>query len=427
MQNFDAIGLGAGPFNISLACLLQPTHLKAAFFEKSQTYAWHAGLLFSDAKMQSSYLKDLVTLADPTSCFSFMNYLHKTNRLLNFLNAGFSSVSRVEFNNYLSWAADFVGTINFQHEVLSVEFGADENFTVHTDKGAYKSKHIVVGSGPEPYVPGFAITRNQTDLGDNPKYFHAKDYLYRANEASGKTVVLVGGGQTGAEIFLDLLLKRACKAIIWVSRRKNYLPLDNSSFVDELFTPNYIKNFYDLSPESRQILLKEQVLASDGITPTTLSSIYHAIYENEFCVGSDQRKKIYLMPAKEVQELSLKDSGDLMVTLNDLLRHKTSELTAELAILATGYERKIPGYLKSLNRLFDLDAQNQPQLNYDFSLKSSKLPASNKIFIQNWARHTHGISAPNLSLMSWRNAVICNALSEETLYAVPNNVSFVSW
>ena len=425
MKHFDVIGLGAGPFNISLACLLQPTKLRAAFFERSPTYAWHAGLLFSDAKMQTSYLKDLVTLADPTSYFSFMNYLHKTNRLFNFLNAGFSAVSRVEFNNYLRWAAETVGNINFQHEVLDVEFSSDDNFTVHTDQGSHKAKHIVVGSGPAPHVPNFAVT--QTDPKNNPNYFHATDYLHRANEANGKKVVLVGGGQTSAEVFLDLLSKRSSKEIVWISRRKNFLPLDDSSFIDDLYTPNYIQSFYHLPPESRRLLLKEQVLASDGITPDTLSTIYHALYENEFCVGPDQKKKVCLMPAKEVQEMSLSDDGDLRITLNDLLRHETSELHAELAILATGYERKIPSYLKNLSGLFDLDAHQQPQLNYDFSLQTSKIPPSNKVFLQNWARHTHGISAPNLSLMSWRNAVICNAVAGQTLYAIPNNVSFVSW
>lgn len=36
--------------------------------------------------MQVSFLKDLVTLRDPTSKFTFLNFMHKTGRLVDFFN-----------------------------------------------------------------------------------------------------------------------------------------------------------------------------------------------------------------------------------------------------------------------------------------------------------------------------------------------------
>src|ERR1700674_92511 len=63
----DAVGVGVGPFNLSLAALLAPTGFNARFFDKSADFQWHPGLLLPEATIQVSYLKDLVTLVDPMS------------------------------------------------------------------------------------------------------------------------------------------------------------------------------------------------------------------------------------------------------------------------------------------------------------------------------------------------------------------------
>ena len=76
----DVIGVGLGPFNLGLAALLDPTDLDAVFFDDKPDFAWHPGLMLPDAEIQVPFLADLVTLADPTSPYSFLNYLHETGR-----------------------------------------------------------------------------------------------------------------------------------------------------------------------------------------------------------------------------------------------------------------------------------------------------------------------------------------------------------
>ena len=97
----DAVGVGAGPFNLSLAALLAPTGLNARFFDRSPDFQWHPGLLFPEAILQVSYLKDLVTLVDPTSPYSFLAFLRAHKRLYRFINRTEIRVSRKEFNQYL--------------------------------------------------------------------------------------------------------------------------------------------------------------------------------------------------------------------------------------------------------------------------------------------------------------------------------------
>lgn len=69
----DCIGIGLGPFNLSIAALADQdkTQLSTRFLERKPSFSWHPGLLLSDAKMQTSFLKDLVTAIDPTSQYSF--------------------------------------------------------------------------------------------------------------------------------------------------------------------------------------------------------------------------------------------------------------------------------------------------------------------------------------------------------------------
>ena len=47
------------------------------FLERQPRFGWHRGMLIDDATMQVSFLKDLVTLRNPTSEFSFLCYLQE--------------------------------------------------------------------------------------------------------------------------------------------------------------------------------------------------------------------------------------------------------------------------------------------------------------------------------------------------------------
>ena len=52
-----------------------------------------------------SCFKDLATLRNPRSKFTFLSYLHSQNRLSAFINRGTTIPSRREFADYLTWAA----------------------------------------------------------------------------------------------------------------------------------------------------------------------------------------------------------------------------------------------------------------------------------------------------------------------------------
>src|ERR1044072_3829788 len=117
-QIFDAIGVGIGPFNLSAAALLQPVkEIRSKFYDQAKSFVWHPGLLFPEATIQVSYLKDLVTLADPTSPYSFLSFLCSTKRLYRFITANLPRVSRVEFNQSLRWVCASLPNLEFGRPV----------------------------------------------------------------------------------------------------------------------------------------------------------------------------------------------------------------------------------------------------------------------------------------------------------------------
>ncbi|WP_139319745.1 SidA/IucD/PvdA family monooxygenase, partial [Serratia marcescens] len=90
MQHTDLLMIGCGPSNLAVGVALEEcaeVHNinSSLILEKDTSVCWHRGMLFPEAQSQVSFLKDLVTQRDPTSRFSFLNFLHKTNRLDSFV------------------------------------------------------------------------------------------------------------------------------------------------------------------------------------------------------------------------------------------------------------------------------------------------------------------------------------------------------
>ncbi|MEA2667015.1 MAG: lysine N6-hydroxylase, partial [Candidatus Eremiobacteraeota bacterium] len=195
----NVIGIGAGPANLSAAALLEPvSDVAAAFYEAKERFAWHPGLLLDGATLQSPYLKDLVTLANPCSPYTFLNYLFCEKRFHRFLIANFEDVTRAEFDCYFRWASTRLASLRFGCRVRAVDFRGDA-FAVRFDRGEHGATHLILGSGQTPYLPECARPHVGASL------FHAGEFLLREPVWRDLRVAVIGGGQTGAEIVLQML------------------------------------------------------------------------------------------------------------------------------------------------------------------------------------------------------------------------------
>jgi lysine N6-hydroxylase len=413
--HLDVVGIGVGPANLSLAALLYPLgEVKSLFLEARDDFAWHPGLLMSESTLQSPYLKDLVSLVDPCNQFSFFNFLVKNRRVYRFLVANFPSVSRREYTAYYRWAAKALPAVRFSSPVRNVCF-EDGAFSIEAGGETVRSRHIVVGSGAQPFVPKHLARV----LG--PAAFHAAQFLEREPGLEGKRVAVIGGGQTGAEIVHRLLRKGAAARVLWISRRANFIPLDESPFANEYFTPPYADYFYSLPAGARRALLDEQRFASDGISAGLLEQIYQRLYELDFIESGAPRYE--LLPGRELVDVQPGSAGLRLELLTD---HATEARQADIIIFCTGYKSGIPEYLAPCAPLIEHDDAGAPVVRRDFSVSWSE-EATNRIYVHGLARSVRGVAEPNLGLMSWRSAHIVNGLCNRAVYDTTTVPSPVNW
>jgi len=410
--------VGIGPANLSLAALLEPVpEVDAVFLEQKPAFAWHPGLLLPGTTTQVHFIKDLVTLVDPTSRFSFLAFLAAKKRLYRAVIADRARVSRREFDEYYRWVASSLENVSFGSPVEAVSWDG-RAFVVEAADRTIRARNVVVGTGRRPYVPPFT----EPLLGHHA--FHGTEFLLRRRSLADKVVAIVGGGQTGAEIFHHLLSERTerPRRIYWVTKRPNLLPLDDSAFTNELFLPGYAEYFYGL-PEARRLdLLASQVLSSNGIDAHLLEAIYQRLYDLECVEGQERLCRLVvaheLVDAEEVEDR-------LELTFASLETSAVSTVAADVVILATG-DRAVPSPV--LGPLLDRIAFSDGRfvVRRDFSLEWDG-PPDRRIYVQNAASHQFGIADPNLSLVAWRSATIANSVAGRRVYDVDGESAAIDW
>ncbi|QND69337.1 lysine N(6)-hydroxylase/L-ornithine N(5)-oxygenase family protein (plasmid) [Mesorhizobium loti] len=412
----SCIGVGAGPSNLSLACQLhEEIGQGALFLDRQVDFRWHPGSAFDSSELQVSHFKDLVTLVNPRSAYTFVNYLDENGRLYHFLNAQFEAVLRAEFEQYLNWAFQKNPLVRGGETVREIRF--DGEFQVRTDDAVLGARNVVVGIGKQAQIP----PQFQGWTGAN--LFHSSDVLHIHPEVRKKDVCVVGGGQSGAEVLLHLVSRpneQRPASITWVSQRENYLPIDNSPFTNELFMPCFSDRFAAMSESQRKLFLRRFVLASDGISESTLRAVYQALYRHEFL--EPNQCDIALWPGCNVSRCINAGAGHRLTLQRGI--DDIEEVTADIVILATGYENAVPGFLEPIaDRLEQID--KEMVIGEDFSV-SWDGPRDRRIFVQNANLGQRGLADPNLRLLAWRARRILNSLLGRSPYANPEHPGFIS-
>ncbi|PSK90964.1 lysine N6-hydroxylase [Murinocardiopsis flavida] len=419
-REFDLLGIGLGPFNLSTACLATSVpQMRTHFLEQRADNRWHPRVLFPESDLQVSFLKDLVSLVEPTNRFSFLNFLVHTGRIHRFASTPQVPVPRWEFARYYAWAAGQLANAEFSRGVTHVQFLSD-SFHVHTEQGVYTARNLSVGAGLVPSIPACA----KSHVG--PRVLHSSDFLAARERMVGQHVAVVGGGQSGAEIFSHLLDRppaRRPASITWITRRNTFACMDDSAFTNEFFHPDYVRYFHQLAPERRHDLLSRQQLASDGISTALLQHIYRRLYENDFADPDPIRYR--LLPGNALRDMSPQGTGWHLGLLHQDSGTRGGSIV-DTVVLATGYEFALPDFLAPLaDRLPDPSPLGLP-LRDDYSVPWAG-PDRNRIFFLNAGRHSHGIADPNLSLASWRAAHILNSLVGTAHFRTGGRTSTCEW
>jgi lysine N6-hydroxylase len=409
-QVLDLVGVGIGPTNLSLAALLARfPDVRSRFFERRANFNWHPGMMLSNTRMQTSFLKDLVTPVDPTSPYSFLAYLVAKGRFFRFLNADFSRVRRIEFADYMRWTSEQLPSLSFGRAVEQVRFdGRDFVVSVAGSPVTTRAKNLVLAIGLERHIPAWA----EPHLG--PAIVHNHGYMGSSINVEGKRVAVIGGGQSGAEIFLDIMsgARGQPADVAWLSRRPNLDPLDETSFTNEYFTPDYVRHFHKLNPQRRSLMVRAQKLAGDGVSPETLRDLSQLLYECDFLAPRPWQHRI--LTHRDVRSMR-KERGVFHLNMRNGFARSDESLPVDMLILATGYRYKLPAFLDTLAPSMERDVDGSVKLNEDYTVNWDG-PRTHRIYMQNAGRNSHGIADPQLSLAAWRAGVIANSLLGRDVY-----------
>lgn len=419
---YDVIGIGIGPFNLGLAALLEPVEeVSALFLDQSESFDWHPGLMLDNATLQVPFMADLVTMADPKSRFTFLNFLKETNRLYKFFIREDFFILRKEYNVYCQWVANQLPNCQFGKKVESITFNKEKELyqievldKLTRKKESYRSRKLVLGTGTQPYLPEFMKGKQF------PNVIHTSEYLNNKPEIlNSKSIAIIGSGQSAAEIFQDLLPETQNGLYMsWFTRPDRFFPMEYSKLTLELTSPEYVDYFYGMSMEKRKNLLAKQPPLYKGINFDLINAIFDTLYEMSV---DDAPLNVELRPNCQldtIQELDDKSSYSLEFT--HVQQEQSFTHISDFVIMATGYKYKAPEFLEGIEYLIKRIENGQ----YDVSRNYTIDTKDESIFVQNAELHTHGFVTPDLGMGAYRNAIIIKALTGKEIYKVEKRIAF---
>ena len=420
MRVHDVVGIGLGPFNLGLAAL---THdlpdLDGVFLEAREEFAWHPGMMLEGATIQVPFMADLVTMADPTSRFSFLNHLKQIGRLYPYYIRESFYPLRAEYDQYCRWVADQLDTIRWGHDVTAVEREADGTYLVTARLGdgtvtSLRARHVVLGIGTEPTLPPVAE-------GLGGPVTHSAHYLeHRAALQDKGSVTVIGSGQSAAEIYLDLLegITEHGYHLTWITRSPRFFPMEYTKLTLEMTSPEYARYFRELPMERRDVLLREQRNLYKGISGDLVDQIYDTLYRIRVETGAPVPTT--LLTNSEVREASWDaTSGRYTLGVHHEEQDAAVRVTSEGLVLATGYRPRTPHFLAPVADRIRRDARDRYDTGADYSVD-----LDGRIFVQNAEEHTHSVLAPDLGMGAYRNSVIINAITGREVYPVEERIAF---
>lgn len=420
----DLIGVGFGPSNLALAIAAVEHNDRAGagssvgvrFFERQPSFGWHRGMLLDDATMQVSFLKDLVTLRNPASSFSFLAYLHERGRLVDFINHKTLFPLRLEFHAYLEWAAARVADlVDWGHEVTGIEPVIEDGVVVAADVTArelrpdgagrevtYRARNVVIGTGLRPRFP--------EGISGSEHVWHNHQLLHRVQEidaATARRFVVVGAGQSAAEVAAFLHEEFSEAEVVCVFSRYGYSPADDSPFANRIFDPDAVDDFFGAPQQVKEMLLGYHANTNYSVVDADLiEELYRRSYQ-EKVTGRERLRVLNVSRVDRVQE----QPGGVRVGVRSLTNGSSTEIDADLAVFATGYDPADPrAVLGGLAEFCPADELGRLRVRRDYRVDAGP-DLRVGVYLQGATEHTHGLSSSLLSTLAVRSGEILDSVT----------------
>ncbi|MGR3935949.1 lysine N(6)-hydroxylase/L-ornithine N(5)-oxygenase family protein [Streptomyces sp. BRA346] len=423
----DLIGIGFGPSNVAMAIALGEHNarvggheaIRAHFFEQQPRFGWHRGMLIDDATMQVSFLKDLVTLRNPASEFSFLCYLQSKGRLIDFINHKNLFPLRVEFHDYFEWAAAKVeDMVSYGHEVVGVapvvRDGDVEylDVTVRSGEGleVHRARNLVIGTGLRPLMP------EGVERGD--RVWHTSELLAKAGGLEGTSpsrFIVVGAGQSAAENVAYLHRRFPGAEVCAVFSRYGYSPADDSGFANRIFDPEAVDDYFAAPDDVKRQLMDYHGNTNYSVVDIDLiDDLYRQSYR-EKVLGAERLRFLNVSRLTDVKETP----AQVRATVRSLVTGEETFLDADVVVFATGYGPVDPiGLLGEVADRCLRDDEGRVRVERDYRIATDPGLRCG-IYLQGGTEHTHGITSSLLSNTAIRVGEILDSLLDRGVTSVP--------
>lgn len=417
---YDVVGIGFGPSNMSLAIALaeheasspqQP--ITSHFFERQPTFGWHRNMLLPSTTMQISFLKDLVTFRNPVSRYSFISFLHASDRLVQFVNNQDFYPTRLEFHQYLEWAAAGLSDrVTYGAEVTSIrprtETGAGTpgllDIEVRDSDGTTRvvtARNVAISTGLVPRLPD-GMTAGE-------RVWHSSEFLSRFNAqdpAGLRNVAVVGAGQSAAEITRFLYDSLPHAEVSAVIPSYGYSVADDTPFANQIFDPSAVDEYYFGTERARDSFWRYHRNTNYSVVD---GDVIRALYQRSYDEQVSGSRRLHFRNLTRVSEIEHVTDATRVV-LHSLLDDTTEDLAVDALVFATGYDGLDPArLLGDFDRNFLRDSAGRHQVTRDYRLvAASDLTCG--VYLQGGTEHTHGLTSALLSNIAVRSGELADSI-----------------
>lgn len=413
-QEVEILAIGAGPSNLALAVAVEelaPPEVasETLVIERYESIMWQRGMLLPWTQSQVSFLKDLVTLRNPLSRFSFVNYLHSVGKLDSFINMASFLPYRLEISDYLQWVAKSLDLVRIEYDrdCTAIEPVADDDGATRgwlarmADGSTIGARNLVFGGGRDARIPAaFAGLPRE-------RVIHSTEYARRIPDIDAEgldRIVVVGAAQSAAEMLWDAYQRFPRAQCTMVMRSIGLDYYQTSKFGNELYFPSYTDKFFGAPEQTREQVLRAMRMTNyAGVTPDMLHTLYRQMYQER--LTGEQRLSMVTMVDVEAAELA---DGEVVLTLNDRMRSCRDELRCDLVLLGTGFELREPTMVRALADACGI-GDVRVSRNYRM-ITPPEITAG--CYLQGINEATHGIADSLISVLAVRAGEIVTDLLE---------------
>lgn len=429
MAIHDFLLVGFGPAGLAIAVAAHEKKvLSFVALEQQDDFKWHPGMLIPGASMQISFLKDLATLRDPKSEFTFLNYLFEQGRLVKFLNLDTFLPQREEYQDYMHWAAkkiDATGCVKYNTKVKAMEQTQDpavlkvtastESPTGSSSEQVYYARNVIICTGGQPYLPAQFPQ-------EHPRLMHSSQFIKRlpdlqASLQGGRAkhgFCVIGAGQSAAEIWTHLT-KTFPEDLVDLKFRSGALkPSDDSPFVNEIFDPSSrIDKWYGMPEEARKSLIQQSKATNYSVVRLhLLEDMYKHLYMQEL----PGHQRIHrLSPNTVIERIEPVGEGEdacIEIATRDSLTGEGRVDRYDYVFAATGYQRTFhKQVLRNFSDVSWTENADRPVVDRRYRVVRQDENAAG-IYLQGLCEASHGLSDTLLSVLSTRGMEVVEDIGE---------------